>query len=949
MTDQKKESILKKYNEINMELEIRLKGDSGGAAHVGGVSRETFEAVYNALRSLPDEFTGPEISYTVNFVSKNVYSVGRNDDGNNIRSLVYDPANLPPPIASPAVLLSETYYTKKFVESTPVKDFINYTINLNKEIPSSKKFSTKPDAEMRAKIRASFTDKARKWRYDITVAYQSQVNQFIKEILNKFFVPLTAETFLTGMKYEHATKFEVEIEHIGESKADLKIDDLSVARGLFSMINPDFAEKDVMQGEIADIAKYIVDNPKIHYLFKSRFGLKKLANQPIALTLDSYSKIYPPIGYLATNKADGQRCIISINGNRMRLLFGSMLEIYHPSKPKEILFEENITILDAELIYSAHVDKKGGTAPVEMSLYLYDVMVLRDENISRLGYEERIQYLDDAVKYLASFVAPTGTLTKDDKYSLVKVEAKKIYTLETPTLEKTFKTIVSAKYPYTNDGIVISAPGSSYNSGVVYKWKPLENNTIDFLAMKVDKAALLSVKDGLTLPPKHTLYYLFVGIDQKVRQTLGINFIQGYKSIFPIIANNMDNDHRSGDISDMFRAYYPVQFSPSFDPTAFVYFCPDELGIDLDHKIVELRRPIIAAGVAKAESISIEIGKWELIKIREDRKFEQNYYGNDMLTAESIYQNYMIPFPIDQLWNPAQGYFKTNTTASDLWRSRNRFQRFVVGELITKYAEGVNWIVDLASGRGADLKRYMDAGVKNAVFIDIDKLALGELIERKISIARNSNLHHERGNSPRGRIGMRIHTLNRDLKTKSEQIAADMEKFGFQKNEADFVMMNFAMHYLCDKTENIRNLAKLVNFALKKGGVFVFTVMSGQSVFELIKDLKYSESWKALENDTVKYEIKKLYKGTELSDVGQTIAVKLPFREELAEEPICNIQHVIDIFEKKGFEMQDNSTFGGMTTLFERSRKEEFGRLSKDDLEYSELHNYVVLKKINSA
>ncbi len=195
---------------------------------------------------------------------------------------------------------------------------------------------------------------------------------------------------------------------------------------------------------------------------------------------------------------------------------------------------------------------------------------------------------------------------------------------------------------------------------------------------------------------------------------------------------------------------------------------------------------------------------------------------------------------------------------------------------------------------------------------------------------------------------MRVYTHAHDLKDKADVIFSNIEKFGFKKGEADFVMMNFAIHYLCDKTENIRNLAVLVNTILKKGGIFVFTVMSGQSVFNAIKDIKYSESLRITENDVVKYEIKKLYKGTELTDVGQNIAVKLPFRDELVEEPICNIDHVVSVFEKKGFDLQDNSSFADMLNAFEKSKRDEFHKLSKDDIMYSELHNYVVLRKVTT-
>ena len=61
MTDVKKESILSKYKDPNMELEIRLKGESGE------LNKEVFESVYNSLNASPD-FAGPEITYTLNFI-----------------------------------------------------------------------------------------------------------------------------------------------------------------------------------------------------------------------------------------------------------------------------------------------------------------------------------------------------------------------------------------------------------------------------------------------------------------------------------------------------------------------------------------------------------------------------------------------------------------------------------------------------------------------------------------------------------------------------------------------------------------------------------------------------------------------------------------------------------------------------------------------------------------
>jgi hypothetical protein len=51
--------------------------------------------------------------------------------------------------------------------------------------------------------------------------------------------------------------------------------------------------------------------------------------------------------------------------------------------------------------------------------------------------------------------------------------------------------------------------------------------------------------------------------------------------------------------------------------------------------------------------------------------------------------------------------------------------------MIFQQFENVEWVMDLASGKGQDLFRYGNYGFNHVLFAEIDKNALFELINRK--------------------------------------------------------------------------------------------------------------------------------------------------------------------------------------------------------------------------
>jgi hypothetical protein len=133
---------------------------------------------------------------------------------------------------------------------------------------------------------------------------------------------------------------------------------------------------------------------------------------------------------------------------------------------------------------------------------------------------------------------------------------------------------------------------------------------------------------------------------------------------------------------------------------------------------------------------------------------------------------------------------------------------------------------------------------------------------------------------------------------------------------------------------------------LKVGGKFIFTVMDGKKIFELLKDIKNGETWKVDQDGVPKYAITKKYNGDKFSAAGQTISVLLPFVDEMVDEPLCNVDVVIAEAQKLGFEVELNDSFASYMDKFQKADRTLHDKLTEDDKHYIGLFKYVSLCKM---
>ena len=867
------EQILSRYNSAKdrggLELEVRF----------GNITKETFLSLASSVVD-GKEFVAKSVECAVNIIcsDKNTQWIQR---------IIYN-----------GDATTRTYHKKTRLGRAQQYDYLPYRVSLSREeqVKPFKLLCENPHIRFKVRLSANLlggqasaivAEESPKWRFDLTAVRQGSLEELgsLKLIRSHLFGDCPGvSNFIQSLKHEHLNRYEVELEYLGD---EISKEDLHVVKKVFQLINPAYLNAAAYRDELFHVARWIFCGGEEcsasvrAFRDKKDAKLRDIINQARTISKHSYYKsIYPPIGYYITEKADGHRAIVSINGNRCRILTERDL-IEHIDGDE---FRPGaVTIVDAERLADGRV-------------LLFDVIAFDSKPLAAEEFSSRIGHLEKAAELISKFVPAV---------------AKRYVRLD-HNLEEGFRQIYPGRYDYLVDGIILTEPGMNYSKTHNYKWKPYSHNTIDFLCVRAP--ANFAVPEPLK--GQGTLYLLFVGISQKVRDTLGPRPLREISKIF----------------ADIDPAYGPIQFAPSANPWAYIYYHngPE----DLDRKIIELRR-------------SDDGTAWEFVRIREDRRPSPTYYGNNYQVAENTYMNYIDRFRFEDLFRRDGGYFEK--TASHIYTTPNKYKRFVISMVFKRILSGARWVIDEAAGRGADLHRYYELGVENALFIDNDPTAMAELIERKFSLInskrRASWLGDDTITKPQVHRFM-IHTLVADLRKDSAALVSDVYQFGAYPGEVDCVVCNFALHYLCGRIEDLRNLLMFNATMLKTGGVFMFTVMDGAAVHELLKPYKEGQTWESREGDVVKYAIKKKYDSAKLLPAGQMISVLLPFSSEMYDEPLCNIDTVIKEAKALGFEPEENSS---MDTMFEDFAKVDSGMYSKltdEDKKYIALHRYVTLRLV---
>jgi SAM-dependent methyltransferase len=936
----------------NTELEIRLQE----------LPYAAFAAIYETLAARGEGQLTQVVSAIMNV--RRGADQGRDADG---ASRSARPMRIREIHFTNGARVSEQYVRKEqltlpFRVTTP--SGVAYIVALASEAPDQAP-SMDTTAVIRIKARASFTiqvagvsERPLTWRVDATVTRQisgADAASALKRITDQVFAPAASAvaTLLPGLRLVGDTveaeaarqlyRYEVEAEFLGppDLRELLRPGDVTAAAEiLLGLINPTHARDAALAAEVRRIAGH-VGPPR-----GGELNLKRLLPPAIAITRAEYREIYPPTGMYLFDKTDGRRAVGGAHDGQGRVVSDTLLDGFPPTKDPRCAAD---TYLDGELVEVDGVP----------TLFAFDVIAVAGETVVDEPFEARIGRLAEGVAILCAAGVPAVAKVPEHVVGATPAE-----------LERSFRRVLEAKRPYAIDGVILVEPGKPYSKTRNLKHKEMKDNTIDFLTRRVPPS-VLGQRPYVDLPG-HKLHFLFVGINGALFEALGLQRCPGYAALFEQGAADQGGgrDERDGR-----GVYFPIQFAPSDAPLAYLYQHPDDspLGPALDGKVAELRRVgEDAAGTPL----------WEATRIREDRRRDlqsKRYYGNDYHVAETIWLNYVDPFPLEQLWTgPGLDYFLR--PKSGIYRAQTACISFVKEQRIASLKHS-RWVVDVGAGKGQDLGRYLSAEVAHLIAIDQDRAALSELIRRRYGFAdrgrggRNERSDRERGERERGergdsgRAGRRaattIHVLVANANEPHKTTLSKLERFGFERNVADAVVCNLAVHYFCENIESVRNFVAFARGCVKVGGIAVLTVMAGEAVHAAFLAAKVPEggTWDIFESpdDIAKYDgvptaaplsrkfsIRRLYAADTLEAAGQQIGVMLPFSDgSYYTEYLVNAKTFTAEFAARGFSVASAASVAKSIPEFNARNSAVASALTAGDKRYLGLYSELVFRRDN--
>jgi len=500
-----------------------------------------------------------------------------------------------------------------------------------------------------------------------------------------------------------------------------------------------------------------------------------------------------------------------------------------------------------------------------------------------------------------------------------------------------------------------------------FKWKPPEENTIDF----------------------------YVHIDTDVKKTItGREYkVITLKSSYSSYSGKVVSDYtacpsvsvyQNFDVNSNGKKLIPFIGGLPYDVTAFVCNCyTNEEGnictVSEGHPVEVIENGSIVE--FKYDRIKEKGWRWTPIRIRWD-KTDPNAYTTAVKNWISIHNPVtydMIVTPIADESSSNEKSLRPTELTDEYYTLKGKekqhklirdFHNDVKRILIEKIAEKVKithkrnpMLIDFASGKGGDIQKWDDVKCGFVLGIDInnDNLhnetdgAFMRVVRRKMQKVQR----REQPGTPmlfvEGSSSLRIKTgeaIKHDYENKIVQYLFGMDTtyppmlpeqsrlpYGMCSKGFDIGSIQFALHYMFDSEESVIKFVYNLMDCIQLGGYFCATCFDGESIVELLKDIKKGESMSTAHDEYGTFKlsstldpsvvpfsnIQKQYENTEIKQrtssqfMSLSIGVKQLTlnKNKFLKEYLVFADYFIQVMSKHGFELATNiREFPNGTGLF---------------------------------
>lgn len=290
-----------------------------------------------------------------------------------------------------------------------------------------------------------------------------------------------------------------------------------------------------------------------------------------------------------------------------------------------------------------------------------------------------------------------------------------------------------------------------------------------------------------------------------------------------------------------------------------------------------------------------EIKNFEFVRVRSDRE-----YPNMKSVAIDVWNDISDPLSLDTLLGK-------NTKL--MRKVRNKEKQ----NLLDKYLENSYAIVDIGSGRGGDLFKWVKSGINNVFAIEPNPIFRSELLRRRKSVPRSTNVIL----CPFGA---------EETSKLEEKITSNLEEFSGINGIVAFDSLTF---FPKDETMYTQ-LFSTINL-LPNEGKFVGIVMDSQKVLEYLKTSQSEEDKQLFEITPVSIDPEKVF--------GNKIHIRIQDPDSMVdyEEYLFDFNFFYKQMKKYSFELVEDQYLGGLPM---------YSALTKGNQKLSEMYRkFVFIRK----
>lgn len=692
---------------------------------------------------------------------------------------------------------------------------------------------------------------------------------------------------------------------------------------------------------------------------------------------DDYGAVSILRNYTVTEKADGERILMYINNKGHCFLINSSLKVEGTGIiAKKEAFN---SLIDGEYI---SCNKRTDTTKKNL-FAAFDIYYLNETSLTSLPLINDSK--DDKNKSRYGELLKTKGLLDVSKSEIEYVIKAHLYSTE---IIKDCKEILDnpKNYPYEIDGLIFTpaklalysyyptlAGVITQNQGWdrVFKWKPPEQNTIDFLV----KFSGDIRKEGV----KYKKVGLYVGFNPITSKDLSID--EGLKLRY-------DKNYSR---EQYFKQKEMTKNKEDFIPTLFkpvIYYHND---VEFAFIRIDSSGDLRAENNDKIETDSIvefrynlDKKEWIPIRVREDktRIFKKGIFSktaNSLPVAINIWRSIHNPISKEMIIGTTKLKLSGNDEdiqgkaleADDIYYSRGIPRRSLLSfNMITFHNIGINEklylksknrenLLELACGQASDLSRWINAGFKFVLGLDLAKDNIykandGAYARVLKEYGRfNKNKGVEKGyffntafaaadcavdiRSGVAGVDDESKELLKIIMNKNSKNLKPHYKYISGKGADGFDMITcmFAIHYFFKSKETLEGFLSNVSSNLKKNGVFIATFMDGESV---IRDLNMSESGiiegkKVLDGNSYNLWaiIKRFVK--EDDDYNKKVDIFIENTQRLIPEYLVNFTFLCNKAKEFGLEINETELYStSFNKLKEKIPEEEEEKSSLDKI-----------------